>query len=297
MSEWKEQKERSNSFTLKLICWIALHLSRKFARLLLWPITIYFFITSSSIRFSSNKYLQRIPSKNGNIWQVINHIHHFAAVILDRLYFLTGRMDMFNLQVNNRECLNEVIVSDKGAILLGAHIGSFDASRCVAEEDSRASLKILMHRNHNAMITKIMDELNPSLADLVIDLTDSFVLLKIKEELTKGCLIGILGDRVLKTEKEVKCNILGGAINIPEAPFSLAIILGVPIIVFFAIYDHSNKYILYHFKIYDGKKIKRSERKQAINDVAQLYVEKVEFIVKEHPYNWFNFYNYWSDEC
>ncbi|MGB1581149.1 MAG: lipid A biosynthesis acyltransferase, partial [Nevskiales bacterium] len=42
---WKQQRERSNPRTLRLIRWIALHMGRGFSRLLLYPIVAYFLCT------------------------------------------------------------------------------------------------------------------------------------------------------------------------------------------------------------------------------------------------------------
>lgn len=148
MAEWIEQKERSNPFALKLICWIALHLSRSFARLWLWPITIYFFISSSQVRFSSRQYLRRVNGCHGNMWEVIQHIHHFSAIVLDRVYFLTDKIDQFKIEIHNEEYLDNVMAQGKGALLLGTHVGSFDAMRCLAIGRQHLPLKIQIGRAH-----------------------------------------------------------------------------------------------------------------------------------------------------
>jgi predicted LPLAT superfamily acyltransferase len=158
MTEWTKHAERSNTFTLKLICYIALNASRGFARLLLWPITLYFFVSSPSSRFSSHEYLRRVPGYNGNTWEVICHIHHFSAVILDRVYFLTDRFDRFKIDVYDEKQLDKVISQEKGAILLGSHVGSFEVLRCLALRRHKIPLKIMMYKNHNAMITRILDD-------------------------------------------------------------------------------------------------------------------------------------------
>jgi predicted LPLAT superfamily acyltransferase len=47
---WQNSKERSTPFTLLTIRWIALHLGRPIARLLLYPITLYFLLFANSQR-------------------------------------------------------------------------------------------------------------------------------------------------------------------------------------------------------------------------------------------------------
>jgi len=295
MVEWTEQKERSNPFALRLICSIALHLPRCVTRLFLWPITFYYYLLSPKIRFSSRQYLRRLPNKQGSIWQVIRHIHHFASTILDRVYFLTDQFQKFDIKINNKDCLDSAMASGKGAILLGSHVGSFEAMRCLAIRHKQLPLKILMYRDHNAMSTKVLDELNPDVANSVINLADDSALLKMKEALDQGCLIGMLGDRVLEGEKKVVCNLLGEEVLLPAGPFSLALMLGVPVVGFFGIYEGGNRYQVQHSLLYSGEKIARAERDSQVSILTQQYVDSIEKVLKDFSYNWFNFYDYWRD--
>jgi len=295
MSEWTEQRERSNRFTLKLICYIALNISRRFARLLLWPITLYFFVGSPSSRFASRQYLRRVPGCQGNAWEVIRHIHHFSATILDRVYFLTDQFDHFSIDIHREEYLDAAMSQGKGVILLGSHVGSFEVLRCLALRHKQLPLKILMYRDHNAMITRVLDELNPDVAASVINLAEPTALFKMKEALERGELIGMLGDRVLEGEKKISCHLLGEAVNFPAGPFTLAEILGVPVIGFFGIYTGGNRYEIHHTLLYDGQKKTAEQRAVMVKRSTQAYVDTIEDMLQRFPYNWFNFYDYWGD--
>lgn len=296
MTEWTEQKERSNTFTLKLICYIALNLSRGFSRLLLWPITIYFFVTSSSSRRASKQYLQKVPGLRGSYWEIIQHIHHFSAVILDRVYFLTDQFDRFTIDVINGEILDQIVSQNKGAILLGSHVGSFEVLRCLAIRREKLPLKILMYKDHNAMITKILDGLNPDVAGSVINLASPTALFEMKESLEDGMLVGMLGDRVLESEKKVSCDILGEKVNFPEGPFKLAKLLKVPVIGFFGVYLGSNHYEIHHELLYDGLEKDENKSSLSINVLTQNYVNSMERMIKKSPFNWFNFYDFWKSD-
>jgi predicted LPLAT superfamily acyltransferase len=296
MAEWTEQEERSNPFTLKLICYIALNISRGFARLLLWPITLYFYVGSPSSRFASRQYLRRVPGYQGNVWQVIRHIHHFSATVLDRVYFLTDQFDRFNIDIYNEECLDQAMSQGKGAILLGSHVGSFEVLRCLALRRKQLPLKILMYHDHNAMITRILDELNPQVAASVINLAKPTALFEMKEALEQGCLIGMLGDRVLEGEKKVSCTFLGEKVSFPAGPFKLAQMLNVPVISFFGIYTGGNRYEVHHALMYDGQNVAGEQREVIVESLTQEYVNSIEDMVSRFPYNWFNFYDYWGDK-
>ncbi len=294
---WVSQKERSNPFTLRLICWIALNISRPFARLWLYPITLYFLLTSPKVRRSSHHYLRRIPNKKGNLIEITKHIYCFAATVLDRVYFLTNQQHLFDINIHGKEIMDEVIKSKKGCILLGAHVGSFEALRCLAISHEHLPLKIMIHQNHNAMITKILDELNPEITQSIINLSDDDALFQMKESIDDGQLIGILGDRILPGVKQIECELLGDKIAMPVGPITLGSVLHVPIIVFYGLYEGGNRYSVHIEKLRDAKVIPRKKRDAVVAQTIHDYTSNIEAKIIQNPYNWFNFYDFWNDNA
>ena len=292
---WADEKERSNPFTLRLICWIALNLSRPFARFWLYPITLYFLLTSPRVRFSSKNYLKRIPGKTGNLFQIAKHIFSFSATILDRVYFLTDQYDLFDITVQGSEILDKVVAQKKGCILLGAHVGSFEALRCLAITHENLPLKIMIYQNHNEMITKILDELNPKVTASVINLADDNALLQMKESIDEGYLIGMLGDRVMQKEKQATFSLLGDNVAMPAGPLALASILQVPVIQFYGIYLGGNRYKFIIEELMEVNSAPRKERNEIVEKHMQFYTHSLEQKIKQYPYNWFNFFDYWGD--
>lgn len=292
---WKDEKERSNPFTLRIICWIALNLSRSFARLWLYPITLYFLLTSPRVRFSSRNYLKRIPGKNGNIFQIAKHIYYFSATVLDRVYFLTNQLYRFEIEIHGGENIDKVLEEKTGCILLGSHLGSFEALRCLGINRQHLPLKIMMYHDHNGMITKVLDELNPEIAASVINLADHNALFKMKESIEQGDFIGMLGDRVMQDEKQVVCQLLGDEVTMPAGPITLASLLQVPVIQFYGIYLGGNRYSIHIEKLADTIPASRKNRNDIVTQYMQKYTDSMEKKIKKYPYNWFNFFDYWGD--
>lgn len=292
---WSEKKERSNPATLQLICWIALNTSRFIARLFLTPITLYFYLTSSQVRTASHNYLRRIKGLTGNPWQITKHIFYFSATILDRVYFLTDQFHRFEIKIHGLEHIEVQQDSGQGCILLGAHLGSFELLRALAVHNKRP-FKILMYQDHNAMITKIFNSLNPDVAKSVINLANNNAMLEMNECLNAGDMIGMLGDRYIENDKRLNCQLLGETVEFPAGPMTLATITNVPVIFFCGIYCGKNKYEIHIEKISDAKKLARGERELYVKETTQKYVNRIEYYIKKHPYNWFNFYDFWKDE-
>jgi predicted LPLAT superfamily acyltransferase len=292
---WNASKERSTPFALRLICWFAINISRSFARLWLYPITLYFFLTSSKVRRASKNYLRRAELSGGhNSIQILKHVYYFSAVILDRVYFITGRTDQFDIKIFNEGLVSELVKNDLGFILLGSHVGGFDILQYLTPKYGQA--KIMMDVSHNSMITDILYNLNPIMFDAIIDTNSDNVLLNIKESLDDSKFVAILADRKVNNQKLIKGSLLGGEIDISKLPFSLAHILKKPMIVFFGIYVGGNKYEI-HFKELRGSfKGNRSSREDDIKKDVQLYMSHIQDMLEKHPFNWFNFYDYWGDE-
>lgn len=293
--DWTQQKERSNPLTLRLICKFAQVMPRSVTRLWLWPITLYFFLFAPKARAASHAYLRRIPGKTGGWLEVFTHLHRFASVILDRVYFLTDRFEKFDISIEGAELLEAALNNKQGAILLGAHVGSFEAMRCLAIRHAHLPLKIMMYHDHNAMITRILDELNPQVADSVINLAEPNALLGAKEAIEAGNFIGMLGDRVLPGEKTVQVTLLDSKILLPIGPITLATMLGVPVFLFFGIYTGGNGYHVQLQLLSEGRQLARPERNEVVMSLTSLYTARIEAVLKQYPYNWFNFYDYWGD--
>lgn len=293
-SNWRASKERSTPFALHLICWLAINISRNFARLWLYPITLYFFLTSPQVRLASKNYLKRTALPKHGFVQILKHIYYFSAVILDRIYFITNQTEQFDVKIFNEELVSNLTKNNLGFILLGSHVGGFDVLQYLTPKCGQA--KIMMDISHNSMITKILYNLNPSMFNAIIDANNDNVLLKVKESIDNSEFVAILADRSVDKQKTIQCILLGDVINIPKAPFALANILKKPIIVFFGVYVGKNKYEIHFKEIKNDYTEKKSEREKNITKNAQVYTSYIQDMIEKHPFNWFNFYDYWDDE-
>src|SRR5215472_10931032 len=94
---WVTLPERGTSAPLGLIGWIAERVGRAPARLLLYPITVYFLITANTARRASYEFLKRVRAGAVHWWRALHHFYYFAATILDRVYLLRGEFDRFSI--------------------------------------------------------------------------------------------------------------------------------------------------------------------------------------------------------
>jgi predicted LPLAT superfamily acyltransferase len=270
------------------------HIGRPAARLLLYPITLYFVISARAARRVSYDYLKRVRGRPPHWWHVIRHFHFFAATILDRVYLLRGEFEHFDVTLHEKEILHRQIESGKGCILLGSHFGSFEVLRTLGVTQQDFPLKVLMDIEHNQNITRFLDALNHKIASTVIVPDRPDTLLRVKESLDAGFLIGMLGDRVSSGDKTTQCQFLGAPATFPAGPILIAAMLHCPVILFFGLYRGGKRYEIYFEHFAQEVLLNRDCRAEDIQRWMQLYVDRFEHYARLAPYNWFNFYTFWD---
>jgi predicted LPLAT superfamily acyltransferase len=294
--KWIHTRERSSGFWMRLILWIALHLGRPTARLLLWPITLFYFLISPGSRRDSRKFLGRASGRRAGLRDVFLHHHAFASTILDRVFLLSGREALLDVQVHNAEVLNARVEQGQGCILLGSHLGSFEVLRALGVHRKRFPLRVLMYPDHNQTITRLLNMLSPEVAETVIPLGQVDTLLKVKEALDQGDLVGMLGDRIAESDRQVACDFMGETAQFPAGPMLLSVTLKVPVILFYGLYRGGNRYDIHFELLTEAPEITRNQRDAAVQDLTCRYAARLEYYARLAPYNWFNFYDYWHKD-
>ena len=291
---WTALPERGTSASLQVIAWIAVRLGRAAARLLLYPITLYFWITADAARRASYEFLKRACDRSVHWPHVFRHLHCFAATILDRLYLLRGEFERFCVTIQGKDVLKRQMETGKGAILLGSHLGSFEVLRALGVMERSFPLKVLMDTMHNQNITRFLNALNPTIAGTVIAPDRPDTLIRVRESLDAGYFVGMLGDRVFGADKTTQCQFLGAPATFPAGPVILAALMHCPVILLFGLYRGRNRYEIYFEHFADEISLDREHRAGEIQYWMQRYVARLEYYARLAPYNWFNFYPFWG---
>ena len=290
---WFSQSERGTLFWLHIITWIARRIGRGVAWVLLYPITAYFFVTSPKTRKASREFLSKVYRRPASMMECFNHHKSFAVTILDRVYMLTDRMQVLDVTFYNQEPLVQMLERKQGCLLLGSHLGSFEVLRALGARLPETRLKVLMHETHNQQITRFLNHLNPKIASTVIPIGHPDTMLRAKENLEAGMMVGLLGDRVVGEDKKTRCRFLDEAAEFPLSPAVIALALKVPVYIFFGLYTGSNKYEIHFECLTDALDVARPQRADVMRELTCRYASRLEYWATKYPMNWFNFYDYW----
>ena len=295
-TRWQERPEGGGFFALWLFIQVAIGVGRTLARLVLYPITLYFFLRRGPERRASRDYLARVLGRPATALDVMRHLHCFASTILDRVYLLGGEFRRFEIRTSGLEELHRVVDEGRGLLLVGSHLGSFDALRALTLKRPDIRVRIVIDTGHNAALTQLLARLNPTLAAGIIDarMDGTSVALAIKEALDEGAIVTVLGDRPGAGEPTIPAQVLGAEARLPSAPWLLAAALKVPVALCFGLYLGRNRYDL-HFEVFlDRLVLERRNREAALTAIVQRYADRLSHHARAAPWNWFNFYDYWQ---
>ena len=295
-AQWNERSEAGGRFAVRLLTTMALHFGRRFMRAMLYPLTLCAFLRRAAERRDSRAFLTRAFKRPASSWQVLRHLHAYAATILDRAFLLSdANMQRFDISVSGLDQLDAEIARGHGVLLLGAHIGSFEALRALTLQRPDLQLRVVMDLQVTHALNTSLHALNPAIAANVIDAgVDPVTLaLALQEAANQGALIGLLADRSRPGEATAQAEFFGAAAAFPVAPYLIASMLGLPVVLAFGIYRGGNRYDLHFETFAQNIKIPRGARAEHLQAYAQRYAARLEHYTRLDPYNWFNLYDFW----
>ncbi|MEO8440877.1 MAG: acyl-CoA synthetase [Betaproteobacteria bacterium] len=291
--EWVARPERSNTLALRLIVAIALTLGRPVARLLLYPICVYFLLFSPASRAGSKKYLRKALAREPRIADAFRHCHTFAATLLDRVFLFNDQYARFDVRVHGEDILREMATSGRGCFLLGAHMGSFEIIRALGRSNTAARISLVMYAENARKFNSVLAAVNPRLGLQVIALGQIDSMLKVESALNRGEIVGMLGDRTFEDEGTAAYPFFGEEARFPSGPFRLAVLLKRPVVLMFGLYRGGNRYDIYFERLIDTWPAARAGRDLALDQSQRNYVARIEHYCRDAPYNWYNFYDFW----
>ncbi|WP_293372001.1 hypothetical protein [Nevskia sp.] len=292
---WEAQRERSSAFWVGLLVWVLRRLGRAPARLLLWPTVAWFLIAAGSARRASRAYLRRVLDREPTLADVARHFFTFAACSLDRLLLTGDQGRQLTLNIHRSDAVLALFERREPALVLVSHFGSFEALRVIGSELHEMPLKILLDRQHGAIVTRLIEGLDPGFAASIIDASERgpTLVLALRDAIRAGYSLGVMADRVRGDEPSVCVRFLGAQASLPTSPWVLASALKLPVIAAFGIHRGGRVYDARFELLETAVDLPRADRDAALQACAQRYAALLEQQARAAPYNWFNFYDYW----
>ncbi len=290
---WAAQPERGGALLARAAIFLARRGGWALGRALTLPATAWFLLTSARARSASRDYLGRVLGRPAGLGDVVRHFDNFACAVLDRVLLLSGHRGAYRIETQGLEEMLAVLARGRGCILLGAHLGSFEVLRSLAQS-APVPVWALMYRRNAGAMTRLLDQLSPGLRRQVLEIGDTASMIQARECIERGEIVGILADRSPPGHRVMPAPFLGAPAQFPSGPFILAATLGAPVFLFHGVRTGPRRYQVGFEPFADQVVLHRATRAADLRAYIHRYAAALERRCRAHPLNWFNFFPFWE---
>jgi predicted LPLAT superfamily acyltransferase len=294
-TSWLETAEKGSIFGVRIVLLLCTLFGRNGARMVLHPIVLYYVLVHGQVRAASRGYLRRVFGRDVGFVEIYRHVLCFARVLVDRLFMLAGRDDLFRVSYTGHEHLQKLHDEKRGAVLLSAHIGSRSAMG-LGQRARMLRINVVGYGANARMINQVLARFDRSGSLRMVELEPGSPasVLAIKSLIADGQMVAMAADRTGLDERSVRATFLGEEAAFSTGPFVLAALLNCPVYLVFALYRGGNRYELYCEPFVETMRVPRAERESAIREYVERYARRLEHYCRLAPDNWFNFYDFWG---
>ncbi|MFV0573318.1 MAG: lipid A biosynthesis acyltransferase [Xanthomarina gelatinilytica] len=288
-AEW-QGKSRGTVLGYKIFVFFMKKVGIGAAYFILYFVAAYFCFFSKDSTKSIYYYLRhRLKySKLKSVFGIFKSYYVFGQTILDKIAISSGLSDRFTYESDGVHFINETLKAKKGGVLISAHVGNFEISEHffgILEEN--ASISLLTTNVEHTAIKEYLDSVRKkSNIKLILIKEDLSHIFEVNAALARNEIVCITGDRYVKGSKFLTEELLGKEAKFPAGPFMLASRLNVPVL-FVYVMKQTNK----HYHLYARKSQAKHRDAQAL---LKEYTQSVTWMLKKHPLQWFNYFDFWN---
>ena len=279
-----EVKQRGTALGHRIILFIYNLLGYNFVALILNFVALYYFFFTPSVRRDMKSYYEAMNLELTHS-RYFNHLKMFAFSIFDRFVSRIKPQDLM-FCVHNSEIVK--LLNEQGGIVLLSHVGSW-ASAAHTLEGELPRMNIVMRENTHDSIKNVEQENKRENEQSVniIDLSQGAIAsnIQIANALMENELVALMADRFVDERKKVKVTFLNRDVYINKNPFEIALRVKKPLVSIFVTNYSLQKYELKLELIEHG----------SIEEMAQSYTNILQNIIKKHPNQWYNMYNFFKE--
>ena len=268
------------------------------ARMVLAFVVLYYALLPH-VRLRCAAYIKRRFPRAGCLGRFVHTYRlylNFGQVLLDRMIAgVTGRFPFCETDQLVRQCFDVAGANPHGCIVLTAHVGAWQVGIAGLDQFDRPVNVVQLHnpadqgkhyfQHGRGRPFKIIDS-----ADPVGSMVEAAAALR------RGEVVCLMGDRMHGTRQSgqgVDVAFLGGNIRIPASGYALASITGAELLMLFTVREKGVTRVFKAERLSVPAGLPRRDV-DVFQPYAQQFAAAMETVVKRHPYQFFNFYDMWS---
>lgn len=249
-------------------------------------------------RQAARRNLRRILGGGGwrlycGVWRLFYNFSRFMVGYCDLSRLTAGQLrERVWEDPQGEGRIREALARGNGLIVLTAHVGNWEVgTRLLALNDARVNLVMRLERGNAAerWLTRIRQKDGVRLVRIG-DGGDGAIALR--AALARNEILAMQGDRT-PGEHVLTPELFGAPFPLPLGPFLLAYACGAPLLPAFVLQDGWGQWRSY---VRAPVRFPRTDDRGADLSAGALeYARELETVVRDHPDQWFNFYDLWPE--
>jgi len=320
---WSQHKEKTAGYWhVKLLLVLFKLFPVVILRILAFPVGFFYFFFSKRGRTESRRFLQKAApfaeksktaKKCRSTFGPLRHIVSFSLTLVEKLQSWGGKFQFKNIHFQNDDIeeLIQTLEDGKGVFLITSHLGNIELLRGLASFNRTAvsrktPITAVIDTKVNEKFSRMLKELNPQSSFDIISAGEigPHTAIMLEDKLANGTMVTIAGDRTAAGSPSGGKNFLFPFLGEP-APFSpgifyLAVLMKAPVYFIFALrrgeLSIKPEYDMHVHKSALSFECSRKERFAQSSLLANSFASLLESYCKKNPFQWYNFYDFWSKE-
>lgn len=258
--------------------------------------TAGFFLFAGRQRRAVQRNLRVLLPKTGRwgrFWRSLAVFWDFAWVATDSARARSGDV-VLEWELEGREHFERLVAERRGAIILTAHMGSYDVAAPLFARRLLRPLTTVRVPERRAELQKFMEEERQGLESenfrIKYNLPGAFLAVELAQALERGEIVALQGDRAPGEVSEARVEAGGARWQVPRGPFVLALTSGAPIQPLFIIRRGWRSYrVLCLPPLEAGQPAARGDRARRLDELMRQWVEVLQPVLRRHWSRWLTF--------
>ncbi len=230
-------------------------------------------------------YGARPPHVEG--WDVLRTFRDYAACVAESLGAERSDGAHAKVEVRGQAHLATALAGGRGAVLVTAHVGPWDAAARLLSAHLHANVVMVMASEPDPSARDLHDDVRRRAGVQVLSIgADPLAALPLLRHLRGGGVAAFQLDRSAPSARSLATNLFGRPFAVPEGPFRIAALARVPVLPLFAARSAYHSYLV---EVGEPELCPQAASEIELEAAARRCVGRMERFIAAHPTQWFDF--------
>lgn len=307
MRDWQKVEEVGSARAIRFTGVLLRVLPHALLVLLAYPASLFYYIFSPKARHSLSTYIENYRKATGKKLHVYPFFLAFSITLVEKGESWAGKLSADNSVISGDgvESLRSKLSEGQGAVMIFSHLGSSEEMRALSREFEKGALGkelplvSVVDFKVSDKFSSMLKTLNPEASMNLMSIHDMDVssIERMSGVIADGGLVAIAGDR--SASRNFSLEFLGKEADFPYGAFYIPALLDAPVYFLHCVrkktFGFRKQYAIDIKKcsaVQEGST--RKARQDYARRIAADYAVNLENMCRRYPYQWYNFFDFWS---